>query len=237
VTDSTLPQYNADGLATFHNCEFLADPRFQNAYRFGMQVGAMRRLELHVEWRAWIAIWAAEQALLVPGDFVECGVHTGILSGTVGHWTGFHKRADRTMWLLDTFDGLPEEQLSEGERALGLQGYNAQYRNQNTLSDITAKFRDWPNVRIVPGAVPGTLAQVTAGRVAYLSIDMNMALPEIAAATHFWPKISPGGIVLLDDYNWMGHIHQKRAFDAFAAERGLRVMGLPTGQGIIVKPP
>jgi len=92
-------------------------------------------------------------------------------------------------------------------------------------------------VRIVPGPVPDTLAKVTAERVAYLSIDMNMALPEIAAATHFWPRISPGGIVLLDDYNWMGHIHQKRAFDAFAAERGLRVMGLPTGQGIIVKPP
>ncbi len=237
MSDSTGPNYNADGLATIHNCDFLADPRFQNAYRFGMQVGTLRRLDLHVEWRAWVAIWAAEQALLVPGDFVECGVHTGILSGTIAHWTGFAKRTERTMWLLDTFDGLPEEQISEGERALGIQAYNNDYRNQDSLSLITAKFIAFPNVRIIPGAVPGTLAQATPAKVAYLSIDMNMALPEIAAATYFWPLISPGGIVLLDDYNWTSHIHQKHAFDAFAAERGLRVLGLPTGQGIIIKPP
>jgi len=237
VTESNQPQYNADGLATFHNCEFLSDPRFQNAYRFGMQVGTLRRLDLHIEWRAWIALWAAEQALLVPGDFVECGVHTGILSGTIAHWTGFAKRADRTMWLLDTFDGLPEEQLNDGERAIGLQAYNNDYRNQDTLAQVTAKFRDYPNIRIVPGAVTGTLAQVTAKRVFFLLIRIKPTSTQFAAATHFWPKLSPGGVVLLDDYNWMPHIHQKRAFDAFAAERGLRVLGLPTGQGILIKPP
>ncbi|MBI1246173.1 MAG: class I SAM-dependent methyltransferase [Alphaproteobacteria bacterium] len=235
--DSIQLQYSADGLATAHNSEFLADRRFQDAYRFGMQVGALRRIELHIEWRAWIAIWAAEQALLVPGDFVECGVHTGILSGTVMHWTNFRAIAGRTFWLLDTFNGLPEDQLSESERKIGLQGYNTGYRAGDALADINAKFRGFPNVRIVPGAVPETLAKVEAERVAYLSIDMNMALPEIAAAEHFWPKLSPGGIILLDDYNWVPHINQKRAFDAFAAARGLRVLGLPTGQGIIVKPP
>ncbi len=235
--DSNQPQFSADGLATFHNCEFLSDPKFQAAYRFGMQVGALRRLDLHVEWRAWIAIWAAEQALRVPGDFVECGVHTGILSGTVAHWTDFRTRADRRMWLLDTFDGLPEEQLSETERAIGLQQYNEEYRGSDGLANIRAKFRGYPNVHIVPGAVPGTLAQVAAERVAYLSIDMNIALPEIAAAEYFWPLLSQGGIVLLDDYNWMAHVNQKRAFDAFAAARGLRVLGLPTGQGILIKPP
>jgi hypothetical protein len=84
--------------------------------------------------------------------------------------------------------------------------------------------------------VPATLAQAP-DRVAYLSLDMNMAFPEIAAAEHFWPRLSPGGVVLLDDYNWTSHVNQKRAFDAFAAERGLRVLGLPTGQGLLVKPP
>lgn len=236
MSASPLPQFNADGLATFHNSGFLADPRFVAAYRFGMQVGALRRLDLHVEWRAWIALWAADQALLVPGDFVECGVHTGILSGTVAHWTGFARRADRTFWLYDTFDGLPEEQLSEDERRIGLAGYNAEYRGGDGLADIRAKFRGYPNVRVVPGPVPATLAQAP-DRVAYLSLDMNMAFPEIAAAEHFWPLLSPGGIVLLDDYNWTSHVNQKRAFDAFAAERGLRVLGLPTGQGLLVKPP
>jgi hypothetical protein len=230
-------QFNADGLATIHNSEFLRDPRFVRAYRFGMRTTATRMLDLHIEWRAWVAIWAAEQALRVPGDFVECGVNTGILAGTIVDWTGFGKLTDRTMWLADTYDGLPEDQINDAERAIGLQGYNAEYRGGGAYDIVIDKFAKFPNVRIVRGAVPDTLAQIHTTRVAYLSLDMNIAFPEIAAARHFWPMLSPGGVILLDDYNWTPHINQKRAFDELAKEWNVPILGLPTGQGVIVKPP
>jgi len=230
-------QFNADGLATIHNSDFLRDPRFVRAYRFGMRTTATRMLDIHIEWRAWIAIWAAEQALRVPGDFVECGVNTGILAGTIADWTGFGKLTDRTMWLADTYDGLPEDQINDSERAIGLHGYNAEYRGGGAYDIVVDKFAKFPNVRIVRGPVPDTLAQIQTTRVAYLSLDMNIAFPEIAAARHFWPMLSPGGVILLDDYNWTAHINQKRAFDELAKEWNVPVLGLPTGQGVIVKPP
>jgi len=230
-------QFNADGLATIHNSDFLRDPRFVRAYRFGMRTTATRMLDIHIEWRAWIAIWAAEQALRVPGDFVECGVNTGILAGTIVDWTGFGKLTDRTMWLADTYDGLPEDQINDAERAIGLHGYNAEYRGGGAYEIVVDKFAKFPNVRIVRGPVPDTLSQIHTTRVAYLSIDMNIAYPEIAAARHFWPMLSPGGVILLDDYNWTPHINQKRAFDELAKEWNVPILGLPTGQGVIVKPP
>ena len=46
-----------------------------------------------------------------------------------------------------------------------------------------------------------------------------------------------GGVILLDDYNWTPHINQKRAFDELAKEWNVPILGLPTGQGVIVKPP
>ena len=230
------PQFQADGLVTFHNSDFLSSQRFKAAYNFGMMVGNDRRLDLHVEWRVWIALWAAEQALCAEGDFVECGVHTGILSGAIAVWTNWPTQAGRTMWLLDTFDGMPEDQLSDAEKKLGLADYNQAYRGMDDLARIRQKFEPVANVKIVPGRVPDTLATVTAEKVAYLSIDMNMALPEIAAVTHFWPKLSPGGVILLDDYNWLPHVTQKTAFDAFAKAHGVPILGLPTGQGVIVKP-
>lgn len=230
-------QFNADGLATIHNSEFLRDPRFQRAYRFGMRTTATHRLDLHIEWRAWIALWAAEQALRHPGDFVECGVNTGILAGTIVEWTGFGARADRTMWLVDTFDGLPEDQIDDNERAIGLQDYNIEYKARaDTHAIVTGKFAPFPNVRVVKGRVPDALPEVKTERVAYLSLDMNIALPEIAAARHFWPKLVPGGVILLDDYNWAHHVNQKRAFDALAREWDVPILGLPTGQAVIVKP-
>ena len=42
--------------------------------------------------------------------------------------------------------------------------------------------------------------------------------------------------MVLDDYGWRPHILQKQAWDAFAVERGVRILALPTGQGLIVKP-
>jgi predicted O-methyltransferase YrrM len=80
------------------------------------------------------------------------------------------------------------------------------------------------------------LSQVPAKKVAYLSIDMNCVMPEIAAAEYLWDRIVSGGVILLDDYGWQGAIAQKRAFDEFAQKRNTLVLPLPTGQGVILKP-
>jgi len=47
-------------------------------------------------------------------------------------------------------------------------------------------------------------------KVSYLSIDMNCVKPEIAAAQFFWDRMVSGGIMVLDDYGFRGHIEQKR---------------------------
>ena len=84
------------------------------------------------------------------------------------------------------------------------------------------------------GAPP---ASVAIDKVAYLSIDMNLVLPEIAALEFFWDRLVPGGIVVLDDYAFEGHRQQHDAINAFAARRGVPVYTSPTGQGLIVRPP
>ena len=66
---------------------------------------------------------------------------------------------------------------------------------------------------------------------------MNCAPPEIAAITHFWDRLVPGAFVLLDDYAYYGYGAQKVAMDKFAQERELQICSLPTGQGLLLKPP
>ena len=65
---------------------------------------------------------------------------------------------------------------------------------------------------------------------------MNCAPPELAALRHFWPRLVPGGVVLMDDYAYMGFDEQGAAFDAWARETGIPILALPTGQGLIIKP-
>lgn len=232
VLTNSSPTFNADGLITVHNTDFIDDPRFSAAYRAGEATNSWAGLS--VEYRAYIACWAADQVLHIDGDFVECGVNRGGLARTVCEYVDM-ANSDRRFFLLDTFNGVAEEYLSDDERNLGFTKSMDGYYDE-CYDEVVATFAEFPNVEIVRGPVPDTLPQVTADKIAYLSIDMNCVGPEIAAAEHFWERLSSGGIILLDDYAWDKHLMQKHAFDGFASERGVQVLTLPTGQGLILKP-
>lgn len=226
--------YNQDGLATRHNADFAKDPRFVEAYRVAMEDAPQH---VQIEWRVHIALWCAAQAIAVEGDFVECGVHTGILSGAVMTWLDFQKHADRQFFLFDTWAGIPTEQMSEAEKQMGVEHMNRKYQNGDSLhSKVKLKFAKWSNAVVVRGRVPDTLSALTdSDKIAYVSMDLNVAAAEMAAIDILWPKLSVGGIVLLDDYGWAPHINQKTAWDAWAARNGVMICALPTGQGLIQK--
>ncbi len=221
--------YHEDGLATEHNCDFVQDERFIRAYELGRATGSFRGRELR--WRVHVACWAAAHAARLEGDFVECGVYRGGLARAIVDYIDFCA-LDRTFYLFDTFAGIPDEAISAGERALGRQP--GEY--DECYAAVCETFRPFANVRVIRGIVPDSLRQAEIQRVAYLSLDMNVYQPEIAAAEHFWPKMSSGGVILLDDYGFSRYRMQKQAFDAFAAERGVPILSLPTGQGLLIKP-
>ncbi len=217
-----------DGLATVHNADFLQDPRFRAAYEKGYATGSWGG---HIRYRAYVVCWAAERGSALPGDFVECGVNRGGYARTVISYVDFGK-LPKTFYLLDTFSGLVAGCISEEEKKRGIRpgGYPDCYEA------VKQTFREFPNVKIIRGIVPDTLSQVPSQQIAFLSLDMNCAAPEIAAAEFFWPKLVPGAVVVLDDYGWSVHYEQKKAFDAFAKKHGVSVLSLPTGQGLLIKP-
>lgn len=226
--------FNADGLATVHNADFRADSKFAEAYRLGVATRAQTAfagVDLH--WRVFVCCWAAHQAKLIGGDFVECGVNTGGLSRAVMHYIDFIDMPDRTFYLLDTFAGLPLDQISQAERERGFADYNRHYAD--CYAAVRDTFAPFKNARIIRGRVPDTLEQIDSVRISYVSMDMNIAEPELAAGEFLWPRMTPGAIMVLDDYGWRPHIAQKNAWDAFAKARGQVILALPTGQGLLLK--
>jgi O-methyltransferase len=106
---------------------------------------------------------------------------------------------------------------------------------QECYEEVLETFSPFPNAHIVRGIVPEFLPEVKADKVCYLSLDMNCADPEIAALEHFWPRLSTGAIVVMDDYAHLGYTKQKLALDEFARAQKVMILGLATGQGILVK--
>ena len=236
VLPKSMIRYANDLLYTAHNCDFIEDPKFKAAYEKGKATD-INKTVLHqtdIQWRIHVLCWAASQVIKLEGDFVDCGVNTGIFARAVIDYTSF-ENTNKTYFLLDTFDGLDEKYSTLEEQRNGLNTIYKIHGNE-LYEQVVTTFSGY-NVRIIKGSVPDTLPEVTADKIAYLSIDMNCALPEKEALEYFWNKMVSGGIIILDDYGYNNqYLNQKRVHDAFAKSKNVEILTLPTCQGLIIKP-
>jgi hypothetical protein len=164
--------------------------------------------ELANIWRTHALCWAAESCLAVAGDYVACGTCGGYAMAVVLRYLA--GLPDRRCFLFD----LPDPSDGQGMRT---------------------RFDAWPNVLVTCGNVLAVLAEVAPRSIAFLHIDANDDAAQRGALELLFDRVTPGGMIVLDDYGWHGHRTRKLAADAYMLERGLRVLELPTGQGLVVK--
>lgn len=227
--------YQADGLmATGHNMDFMQEPRFKEAWNFACSKNekGWNGSVPDIRWRAHIAVWAAKHCSTLNGDFVECGVHTGILSHTICKYLNFGQLPHK-FWLFDTFEGIPIDQLDDNEKVRGKYYNDSIY--YDCYNDVKESFSEYSNVELVKGLIPDSFTGVAIDEVAFVSMDLNNANAEVAALEFLWDKMVPGGMIVFDDYGFMFHVGQKVAIDKFFAPYGIAVATLPTGQGLVVK--
>lgn len=228
--------YANDLLYTYHNASFLKDPLFIESYNLGKNTDGGKLLENYdIEWRIHVLCWAASHALHLEGDFVDCGVHTGIFPRAIINYTRF-ETTSKKYFLLDTFSGLDEKYSTDEEMIRNTaMGYDKNNPDE-LFKQVKTTFSEF-NVIIIKGAVPDTLPLVNTDKISYLSIDMNSVAPEVAALEFFWNKMVSGGIIILDDYGYAnGHTKQRLAHDAFAKSKNVEILTLPTCQGLLLKP-
>jgi len=228
--------YDQDGLRSIHNHEFMDDPPFRKAYARGVRAAGD---DYRWHWRVHIGLWAGVCAARLDGDFIECGVNRGFLSSAIMDYLNWDSLG-KHFYLLDTFRGLDERFVSPADRASG-----AVEKNQKSLGSgfyvqgieaVRANFSQWKNVSLIEGSIPETLPQVRAEKIAYLHLDVNCSVPEIAATRFFWERLVPGAFVLINDYAFYGYVSEKIAMDRFGQENGIKILSSPTGQGLLVKP-
>jgi len=146
---------------------------------------------------------------------------------------------ERRFFLIDTFAGPVLTQYSRREVEKGRRIHAEKALKAGAyvtdLSRVRANFAQWENVILVQGSVPEILEKTGIGAVAFVHIDMNCALPERAAFEFFWDLLSPGGVILFDDYAYYGHDEQRQSIDEAARAKGADILSLPTGQGLIIR--
>lgn len=153
-----------------------------------------------------------EQALDdgVPGDLLEAGVWRGgacILMRAVLEARGV---TNRTIWAADSFQGLHRH--AEGHEALAVSEEQVRhyFRLYGLLDD---------QVKFIPGWFHESLPQAPVEKLAVLRADGDQYVAQMAVLENLYPKLSPGGFILIDDYP--GIPECKAAVDDYRAREGI----------------
>jgi hypothetical protein len=209
-----------DNLITWgKELSFLKDERFVDAFTRNVD-GAQ---EASLMWRTALLIWAGKRAMRREGDFVEAGTYRGTTARIICDYFDFGS-SGRRYFLYDLFD----QPWRPGERTMDRIG-------PALHPHVVERFRDLPNVTIIKGRLPETLAIDSPSRIALLHIDLNNAPSEQAVMEALYDRVADGAAIVLDDYGWTAHHEQRLVADRFFAARGTEVMELPTGQGLVIK--
>ncbi|MDR6207809.1 TylF/MycF/NovP-related O-methyltransferase [Paraburkholderia graminis] len=154
----------------------------------------------------------------VPGDFAELGVWQG---NTAELLAAFARRQQRTLYLLDTFEGFPEEDLGREEKHL------SGIFKDTSLETVKRRVGEERTV-FVKGYFPETAIQLPDdGQYAIVHIDCDLYAPMVAALEYFYPRTAPGGFILMHDYGSLCWDGAEKAVDEFFSDKAEGVMPLP----------
>ncbi len=153
----------------------------------------------------------------VPGDLVETGVWRGGCGILMRAILKAYGDRDRSVWLADSFQGLPPPAPEEYPQDAGdllatftpylgvsIEAVRANFRRYELLDD---------RVKFLAGWFRDTLPATPIDRIAVLRLDGDMYESTHLALTHLYPKVSRGGFVIVDDYGALPNC--RRAVDDF----------------------
>lgn len=168
----------------------------------------------------------------IPGDFVECGVWKG--GSMMAAARTLLKGGDRTrrLHLFDTFDGMTAPTAAD----VSVDGSAGDLLAKSTKDELVwarspldevrravlSTGYDSSRVHFVQGRVEDTIPAAAPDRIALLRLDTDWYESTKHELEHLYPRLSPGGVLLIDDYgHWEG---ARKAVDEYIARHSLPLL-------------
>lgn len=211
--------FAADNIITWNrNFSFFTAPGFLDV----IQSNSDTAVELSIMWRTYILSYFAKCAKKVEGDFIEAGAYKGTSAKKIIELTELYN-TNKDFYLYDLFEH-KEEYAHHSLEAHGPDLYEK----------VKKRFEEYDFVKVIKGYIPESFEKGFPEKIAFAHIDLNQAPAEAAALKRILPNLSPGGVIVLDDYGWHGYAAQKITQDPIFQEYGIEVLELPTGQGVAI---
>jgi O-methyltransferase len=167
----------------------------------------------------------------ISGDIVECGAWRGGSSMAMAAALLKLNETERTLWLYDTFQGMTEPTDADRDPSnVAAKDLLASAKRNDKLDrslmlafapieDVRKNMHStgYPTdrIRFVPGPVEQTIPASLPDRIALLRLDTDWYESTRHELINLYPRLSPGGILIIDDYGqWQG---ARQAVDEYFA--------------------
>ena len=140
----------------------------------------------------------------IEGDLVETGVWRGGASILMRAVLKAYGDRSRSVWLADSFEGLPRPAPSDYPPDKDDQHWTMARYLAVPRDLVEGNFRRYglldEQVKFLPGWFRDTLPTAPIERIAVLRLDGDMYESTMLALSALYPKVSEGGFLIVDDY-------------------------------------
>jgi hypothetical protein len=160
----------------------------------------------------------------VPGDVVELGVYKGNSAFVLARMA---RTAGRKTFLYDTFQGFDSRDFKGTDAGRAVEF-------KDTSLEAVKQLVGCEGVQFVQGYFPESAADACPEVIAVAHIDCDLEEPMRAGLAMFYPRLAPGGLLILHDYAsgfWPG---ATKAIDEFFADKPERPTIMPDKSGTAV---
>ena len=127
----------------------------------------------------------------ITGEIAELGVYRGNSAAVLAHYA---RAYSRRLWLFDTFEGFDQRDV------VGVDEHRAPEFADTSLDRVQEIVGD-ENVEFVKGRFPDSIPPgLHMSRFCLVHIDCDLYEPARAGLEFFYPRLSPGGLLILHDY-------------------------------------
>jgi len=158
----------------------------------------------------------------IPGDLIETGVWRGGTAIFMRAILKSHEVTDRTVWLADSFEGMPKPNTEAHGSDAGDDLSHVSHLRVS-LEQVKANLARFglldDRVRFLKGWFRDTLPGAPIEKLAILRLDADLYDSTMDALRALYHRVSPGGYVIVDDYqSWRSC---RKAVTDFRAEHGI----------------
>ena len=170
----------------------------------------------------------------VPGCIVECGIYQGNSLLAFAKFLEIFHPGDRIRKVIgfDTFKGFESFSEEDGpeypNRSKVIGGWNpAEFKDAfEQLVEVYHEDMFVPHakrIEVIEGdineTVPSYVEKNPGLRISLLHLDVDLYKPNLAALEHFYPRVVPGGLIVLDEYGMTEWGGESKAFEDYFGEK------------------